>query len=336
MESLELLVLSGETRKVKRLLRKESYKNDEVNTGLISAALTGNQRLILRLIEAGADKESITRALIIAAPEGETSYSLRDELCRRNGLNPNVVSTQKNRAQEKGDYIQCVKVLLSFYIIETKDILKALKHAALLYRIKSVEVMLNCGIDVRKIPLTEFFTFEQFEMNVRLPEKNDLLRMFIQAGIDVNTDEGKTLSKAILHGYDEFVQKLLDAGAKLDNAYGHSNLVYAAERGDIELVEKLLVRGASIDEEDLLYSVAFKGQSEMLKYLIEKGTGPNQTEYIDLALEGAAEAGHIKSVKLLLKKGANPKAIDGSALKLASENGHTRIVTLLKNQKIDE
>jgi len=306
MESLELLVLVGETRKVKRRLRKKDHADEEPGAALISAALCGNHKLIRPLIDAGANKEALNRALIIAAPEGETSYSLRNKLCSKNGLNPNVVSIQKNRAQEKGYYLECIKVLLSSGFQETKNIHAALRQASYRHRIKSVELLLNHGIDLSKIPLTEFFEFEQFEMNVQLPEKNVLLRLFIDAGIDVNADQGKTLSAAVLFGYDEFVQMLLDAGAKLDNAYGQSSLVYAAERGDIELVAKLVNRGASLDDEDLLYSVALKGHTEMLNYIMEHGTGPRQSEYIDRALEGASEAGHKKAVKLLLKNGAKP------------------------------
>ena len=78
MESLELLVLVGETRKVKRRLRKKDYADEELNTALISAALCGNYILIRPLIDAGVNKETLNRALIIAAPEGETSYSLRN------------------------------------------------------------------------------------------------------------------------------------------------------------------------------------------------------------------------------------------------------------------
>ena len=61
-----------------------------------------------------------------------------------------------------------------------------------------------------------------------------------------------------------------------------------------------------MDDEDLLYSVALKGHTEMLNYIIEQGTGPRQSEYIDRALEGASEAGNKKAVKLLIKKGAKP------------------------------
>ena len=44
-----------------------------------------------------------------------------------------------------------------------------------------------------------------------------------------------------------------------------------------------------MDDEDLLYSVALKGNIEMLNFIVEYGTGPSQSEYINRALESASE-----------------------------------------------
>jgi len=330
MGSLEASVLKGETVKVMKLLQKQSYSIEEVNPALIAASLTGNQELISPLIRAGADQATINRALTIAAPEGEHDYRLRNELCNKNGININVVSEQKNRAQEKDDYIKCVQSLLGNGAELAGNNLQALKQAATRYRLKSVQVLLDHGIAVSNIPLTEFFKFDTFERGIQIPEKTALLKIFLQSGIAVNTDQGETLSKAILYGYDEFAQLLLDAGAELNNSYGQSSLVYAAERGNIELMEKLLDRGAEINDDDLLYSAAFEDQTDVLKYLIEKGVGSKHPEFLDYALEGAAEAGHLNSVKLLLKKGADPNANKGLAFQLASKNGHKKIINLLK------
>lgn len=328
MDLLETCILKGETDYALNRLEADSFDREEINPALIAAALTGNQKMLRILIEAGTDRDTINRALAITAAEGETAYRLRDELCKKTGVASFVVSQQKNNARKNGDYIECTKILLSSGAEVSDNEHLALKHAALRYRIKSVQVLLEHGTDIGQAPLKDFFKFDSFEKSMQLPEKVELLKVLLDAGISVNSDRGETLSQAVLHAYDDFVYLLLEAGAELNNPFGQCSLIYAAENGNVEIVKMLLERGADINDEDLLYAASFNGHNEVLKFLLEKGAGSDYPEYVDQALEGAAEAGKLSTVKLLLKAGANPNA--NLAINLASENDHSKIADLLR------
>ena len=209
------------------------------------------------------------------------------------------------------------------------DKYKELKQAAIDYNIRKVKYLLEQGFDLTGASLRDFFKFYAYEQYIQVPEKNTLLKLFIKAGIDVNSDGGETLSKAILHGYETMAVILLENGTDVKTPFGQFSLIYAAEKGLLNLVKKIIYAGADINDEDLLYSAAYEGQLQVIKYLLEQGAGKEYPEDIDNALEGAVTAGRLNIVKLLLRHGANPKANDERALKIALENGELKIAHVL-------
>lgn len=209
------------------------------------------------------------------------------------------------------------------------DKYKELQQAALQNNLRKVKHLLDKEIDLTGAPLKDFFKFYSFEKYIKVPEKMELLQLLIEAGIDINLDRGETLSKAILHGYDNMAHLLLDAGTDVKTPFGQFALIYAAEQGFLELVKKILDAGADINDEDLLYSASYSGSIDVVRYLLECGAGKEFPEDINNALEGAVEGERLNIVKLLLKNGADPMANNERAIRLAVEMGNLKIANVL-------
>ena len=110
----------------------------------------------------------------------------------------------------------------------------------------------------------------------------------------------------------------------------HQKLYEAAEAGNSQQVQELLVAGAKPDgykdgshgSTALLIS-SEAGFTDVVYMLLESGAKPNrQNKDGASALMGAAAGGHHAAVDLLLRKGANPDLQDyngGTALMFASD-----------------
>ena len=124
-------------------------------------------------------------------------------------------------------------------------------------------------------------------------------------------------------------------------------LLYAVDKGKIEIVELLLDNGADIDSIDVSHQTALMvasgmGHFDIVELLLKRGANVNATEndgYTALIHASSGEDGHPEIVKLLLEKGADVNAPENegyTALIYASQNGHTEIVKmLLDTTKID-
>ncbi len=80
------------------------------------------------------------------------------------------------------------------------------------------------------------------------------------------------------------------------------------------------------DEKGSLADAARAGRIDVVKQLLDKGVDPMSDE--SLALQTAADHGHLEIVRLLLPV-SDPKAARSLALQLAAKNGHLEIVKLL-------
>ncbi|HJS74957.1 MAG TPA: PQQ-binding-like beta-propeller repeat protein [Vicinamibacteria bacterium] len=122
-------------------------------------------------------------------------------------------------------------------------------------------------------------------------------------------DEGEDLREAVRRGEIEKVRSLLDAGVPVDatNRYGATALFFAADKGNLAIVELLVARGAAVDVEDTFYGMtpvarAFDRKHEdVALFLLNRALATNKVdrESYDQALEGARELGFTKVVALL-------------------------------------
>jgi ankyrin repeat protein len=110
----------------------------------------------------------------------------------------------------------------------------------------------------------------------------------------------------------QLVQMLLKAGAKpVANRYGTTPLELAAERGDAPIIDALLQagadpKGANKEGETYLMTAARSGSLDAMRLLLTRGADPNAQEgwYGETALMWAAAQNHADAVKLLIEAGA--------------------------------
>ena len=113
-------------------------------------------------------------------------------------------------------------------------------------------------------------------------------------------------------GDEDQVLRYLKAGVDIDSDHdGGTALIYAAQQGQVRMVELLLNRGASIrkkapDGRSAIFFAARRGNSEVVKLLLDRGQEADvRDDEGRTPLMYAAANGHSESVKLLLKRGAS-------------------------------
>lgn len=163
----------------------------------------------------------------------------------------------------------------------------------------------------------------------------------LQRGMDVNTTDrqGNTLLIiAARNGNAELLDFLLRnrANTAKRNQHGDSAIMAAAFRGNAVIVQRLLQAGASVDNAgwNALHYAAYGGYNEVMRALVAgkpnlDALAPNgQT-----ALMFAAAAGKLDVVKTLIDADADMDLEDRegrTALALALANGHMQTVAYLR------
>ena len=157
-------------------------------------------------------------------------------------------------------------------------------------------------------------SFEDFFEAVRLDNSGKVSELLIK-GFDANTTDPKGqngLFLALKEPSPKVVQVLLD-WPKTDvnqlNGQGESILMLAALKGQIELVEKLIKKGADVNKTGWtpLHYASSGGHVALIGLMLENSAyidaeSPNGTTPLMMAAMYGSEA----SVKLLLLEGADP------------------------------
>ncbi len=116
------------------------------------------------------------------------------------------------------------------------------------------------------------------------------------------------------------------------------SLTRAVRQGKLDDVRRQLGQGVTPHHDAVFYAAGKKGDTEVLNVLLDAGVAPDMErsypgfEKIAKTLLGTAvEAGRADLVRLLLKKGADPKRLHGggSLVKCAAEKGHSEILALV-------
>ena len=158
----------------------------------------------------------------------------------------------------------------------------------------------------------------------------EAVKMLLEKGVNVNAKDvdGRTaLTEAAFYGRTEIAKLLLDKGADVfaKKNDGATPLTMAA--GHKEIAEM-------IQREIQLLEVAGKGDSAMVKELLDKGACVNVRDPEGRTpLTEASWNNHVDTVKLLLDRGANPNArkADGATpLSIATNKRYKEILELLK------
>jgi ankyrin repeat protein len=158
--------------------------------------------------------------------------------------------------------------------------------------------------------------------------RTEIVRYLIAHGANVNyrgAEWGKTpLSEAASNGFDDVVEILIKAGAdpRVKDRSGYNAFALAVLGGQNDVAEALMkygdVNGADSSGNTLLMAATTTGQTEAIRWLIDKGADINKVSQLEYggrtALIDAAEVGAVESAQVLLELGANPhlKMKDGS------------------------
>ncbi|KAJ6587435.1 ankyrin repeat domain-containing protein [Mycena vulgaris] len=131
-----------------------------------------------------------------------------------------------------------------------------------------------------------------------------------------------------------------DAGFEEETDYFGS--LWIAATCNLEIIASDLltqVKIASEAKDQALYTASYRGHSQMVQLLLDKGADVNaQGGYFGNALQAASFSGHELMVQLLINKDADVNAQGGrywNALQAASLNGHELVVQLLIDKGAD-
>ncbi|MET0556080.1 MAG: ankyrin repeat domain-containing protein [Vicinamibacteria bacterium] len=169
-------------------------------------------------------------------------------------------------------------------------------------------------------------------MAVRIPVAL-LAAVLAAASVLAATPEDQLL-EAIRQSDVAAVKKLLDSGvsANVKYRYDRSALSFAADRGNVEVVQLLLDRGAAVDAQDTYYKMtplsaaAMKGHVEILKVLLAKSTPAAQADALFPSLRGGKP--EVVSA-VLASRPFSPRDL-AQALAIAEQGGAADIAAVLK------
>ncbi|KAJ7274616.1 ankyrin repeat-containing domain protein [Mycena rebaudengoi] len=156
----------------------------------------------------------------------------------------------------------------------------------------------------------------------------DIVRILLENGANIN-EVGGTCGSALqiaLHKHQmEIARLLIHEGADVNMAGGENGnaVQIASEAGSLEIVQLLVERGADLNAASGKYGSA-----------LQAAVGPVPREYNSYPEYWRADFRSRRAaiVRLLLEKGAKVHVTaeeNGSALQMASQNGHTEIVQII-------
>ncbi|XP_071636387.1 uncharacterized protein [Temnothorax longispinosus] len=171
----------------------------------------------------------------------------------------------------------------------------------------------------------------------------EIVEVLIANGANVNAEGIKCLSLAVLAGYSDIVEILLEKTYVDMKDPANANLLHwAAGRGHTDVVNALIARGADVDARTSnnltpLCFAAQEGYEEIVEIFIAGGANVNvkSTENVT-PLHLAAVNGHNNVVKVLLDNKANINVKnndDRTPDELAVARGHLQVVKLLMQYK---
>ncbi|NBX71688.1 hypothetical protein EBQ91_02095, partial [bacterium] len=232
-------------------------------------------------------------------------------------------------------YLDIIEVLLEAgAAVDLKDIRDktALMYAAIRGHLAVVNTLVKAGAAVNLQDGYDYTVVMWATEKSYLNVLKALLEAQPKPDLDLKNKDGHTpLLRAVMKRDLNIVQALLDAGATVDlsDKAGKTALMFAAEDGHLDIVKALVKSGAAIDLTDhdsntaLMYA-AKKGHLDVAKVLLERGAAVDLKDYIGrTALMFAAQEGHIDVVQALLERGA--------ALSLQNRHGDTALTCAVEN-----
>lgn len=210
-----------------------------------------------------------------------------------------------------------------------------------------VKMLLEAGADVHiadrngKTPMMHALENEESQALI------DLLTDFGANMNDGSMPDDSAFTAAVLEGNRENVEKLIKAGADVNEGTGDSKitpLMVTVQNGNMEMMQLLMENGADPNLQTAegitaLIHAASSGEANVVKSLLDAGANPNlQTEAGGFALYNAVVLKDTEMAAMLLAVGAdvNLRNEGGfTALHAAAYGGSAEMVQLLINAKAD-
>lgn len=206
--------------------------------------------------------------------------------------------------------------------------------------LEQVKKYLSQGIDVN---LIDAYNEKSALMGASSSGHLKIVKYLIKSGsnISATNNEGETaLMEASYNGHLDIVKYLVSEGADVNSADngGFTSLMSASWSENLEVAEFLLSKGANINAKccNNKLSIVFEAgrieKVEVVRFLIKHGANLNES------LHASAMVGDLKSVKLLLEKGANLNSLDRQGhtpLIMASWRGHINVAEYLIQKGAD-
>jgi ankyrin repeat protein len=298
-------------------------------TELVEAAEAGNLGTVRRLILEGADLESRdakgATALIRASANGHLQV-MRALL--KAGANPNATTHFAKRN----------KAMMFHHMDLTSE--SPLSCAVSARSLPAVELLVEAGADIRRTEcghLACMILQEGEKEGAALVER--LLDLGMEPDVRWPVINVSALEISAQEGFQSLVEKLLKAGARLNNKWERDRIILdAIQRERTEIARLLIERGidprlkGTITSEALV-TAAQLGLDDIVKMLLKRNVkidsrvdtafdGEGTVEEVT-ALMAAARYGRSSTVELLLAAGANPNTEDATrrtALDWARDN----------------
>ncbi len=320
---------------------------------LIAASFEGHTDIVILLIEAGAELDSISSfgitAISEAAREGHIEVV---ELLIDADADISITSgytTPLMNAISEG-HLEIVELFIDEGIdinAQIENGTAALFWAVLDENVEIVELLLNVGANVNIETARSIYSWPTgtTPIDVALSYENIII---IQLLLENSTLEGSSIIldnaffKAADSGNFEIVEMCLNRGTDVNSQNDDevTALMYAAYKGYIEITELLIDAGANVNIQDDKGWTAFmfavdENHTEIIELLINKDVDVNMQNYKGwTALMKAADRGYTEIVKLLINVGADVNtqgSMGETALIAAANEGYLEITELLIN-----
>ena len=292
---------------------RSQEKSGDLNNKMISAAESGDNEGVIRLLKEGAEVTSMNR-------KGNTGL----HLSARCGYD-NVLRTILAHG---------IDVNLRGYRQRT-----ALMWAAVRGHLTSLQILLDNGADLHI--KNKGWTSLMYAAENNHPE---IVAELLARGADekaVNIDGESAMHLAEECNNHDVVRMLKASG---NEEILNQEMVTAAKEGKEKLVTGIIRAGADLETKDKhndtgLHLSALNGHESVVRVILQNGIGVNIRGYDDWTpLHSAAQSGHFRIAKLLMdhKADLNLQSSTGwTALMLAANNGHANIVMELLERGAD-
>jgi ankyrin repeat protein len=281
MTALHLASFNGHEREVEFLL---SLGGKDINlidgTGtypVISASLNGYEKVVLLLLEKGAE---------VNAQGGHYGNALQAASVRGHDKTVQLLLESGADIKAQGGHYG-----------------NALQAASLQGHDKTVQLLLENGANIN----AQGGYFGNALHAASIGGHDKTVQLLLENGAEINAQDrhyGNALQAASLDGHDKIVQLLLENGAEINAQGGNfGNALHAASIGGHDkTVQLLLENGAEINAQDRHYGNALQaasldGHDKIVQLLLEKGAEINaQGGEHGNALQAASYRGHDKIV----------------------------------------